>query len=112
MPRTFPPWLTVRARPTGSLPPTAFTARYGVLCAAVSFAFAISGPTLSWLTGNLRGTGASTLAVPLNGSFSTFGQIIGTFISHSHVPPLYFSMVRYSCIRDSSVPVRSCVEHD
>ena len=98
---------------TGSLPPTAFTARYAVLCVAVPFAYAISGPTLSWLTGNLRGTGASTLAVPLNGSFSTFGQIIGTFISHSHVPPLYFSMVRYSsCIRDSSVPVRSCVEHD
>ncbi|KAI0745850.1 MFS general substrate transporter [Earliella scabrosa] len=71
----------------GSLPPTAFTARYGVLCAAVSFAFAISGPTLSWLTGNLRGTGASTLAVPLNGSVATFGQITGLFIYKSSESP-------------------------
>ncbi|KAI0780133.1 MFS general substrate transporter [Fomes fomentarius] len=71
----------------GSLPADAFTARYAVLCVAVSFAFSISGPTLSWLTANLRGTGASTLAVPLNGSFATFGQIIGIFIYKSSETP-------------------------
>ncbi|KAM5531685.1 hypothetical protein V8D89_014674, partial [Ganoderma adspersum] len=71
----------------GSLPPTAFTARYAVLCIAVPFAFSISGPTLSWLTANLRGTGASTLAVPLNGSVATFGQIIGIFIYKSSESP-------------------------
>ncbi|RPD74212.1 MFS general substrate transporter [Lentinus tigrinus ALCF2SS1-7] len=71
----------------GSLPATAFAARYAVLCFAVSFAFAISGPTLSWLTANLRGTGASTLAVPLNGSFATFGQIVGIFIYKSSESP-------------------------
>ncbi|TBU33896.1 MFS general substrate transporter [Dichomitus squalens] len=71
----------------GSLPPTAFTARYAVLCVGVPFAYAVSGPTLSWLTGNLRGTGASTLAVPLNGSFSTFGQIIGLFIYKTSESP-------------------------
>ncbi|KAI1794062.1 MFS general substrate transporter [Ganoderma leucocontextum] len=71
----------------GSLPPTAFTARYAVLCVAVPFAFSISGPTLSWLTANLRGTGASTLAVPLNGSLATFGQIIGIFIYKSSESP-------------------------
>ncbi|KAI0819999.1 MFS general substrate transporter [Trametes gibbosa] len=60
------------------LPPTAFTARYGVLCVALSFAFAISAPSLSWLTANLRNTGASTLAVPLNVSIATIGQITGT----------------------------------
>ncbi|KAI0704979.1 MFS general substrate transporter [Cerioporus squamosus] len=71
----------------GSLPATAFAARYAVLCIAVSFAFSISGPTLSWLTANLRGTGASTLAVPLNGSFATFGQIVGIFIYKSSESP-------------------------
>ncbi|KAI0743512.1 MFS general substrate transporter [Daedaleopsis nitida] len=71
----------------GSLPATAFTARYAVLCVAVSFAFSIAGPTLSWLTGNLRGTGASTLAVPLNGSVATFGQITGIFIYKSRESP-------------------------
>ena len=67
---------------TGVLPTTAFTARYVLLCLAVSCAFSIAGPQLSWLTGNLRNTGEMTLIVPLNGSISTFGQIIG--MSHSY----------------------------
>ena len=62
---------------TGTLSPTAFTARYVLLCIAVSFAFSIAGPTLSWLTGNLRNTSATTLMVPLNVSIAAFGQIIG-----------------------------------
>ena len=61
----------------GSLSPTAYTARYALLCVAVSFAFSIAGPMLSWLTGNIRSTGAATLMVPLNVSIATFGQIIG-----------------------------------
>ncbi|KAI0675233.1 MFS general substrate transporter [Trametes maxima] len=72
-----------------SLPPTAFAARYGVLCVALSFAFAISAPSLSWLTANLRNTGASTLAVPLNVSIATIGQITGTFIYKSAEAPSF-----------------------
>ena len=87
---------------TGSLPSTAFTARYAVLCVAVPFAFSISGPTLSWLTANLRGTGASTLAVPLNGSVATFGQIIGTPAHMPFMTPLRPLPDVHS--RDYSVP--------
>lgn len=65
-----------------SLPPTALAARYGVLCVALPFAFAISAPSLSWLTGNLRSTGASTLAVPLNVSIAAIGQITGELTPH------------------------------
>ncbi|KAI0630282.1 MFS general substrate transporter [Trametes polyzona] len=72
-----------------SLPPTAFAARYGVLCVALSFAFAISAPSLSWLTANLRNTGASTLAVPLNVSIATIGQITGTFIYKAAEAPAF-----------------------
>ncbi|KAI0355551.1 MFS general substrate transporter [Trametes cingulata] len=72
-----------------SLPPTAFAARYGVLCVALSFAFAISAPSLSWLTANLRNTGASTLAVPLNVSIATIGQITGTFVYKSSEAPAF-----------------------
>ncbi|KAI8993092.1 MFS general substrate transporter [Trametes punicea] len=71
------------------LPPTAFVARYGVLCIALSFAFAISAPCLSWLTGNLRNTGATTLAVPLNVSIATIGQITGSFIYKSSESPTF-----------------------
>ncbi|PSR97095.1 hypothetical protein PHLCEN_2v4376 [Hermanssonia centrifuga] len=63
----------------GALPLDAFKARYGLLCVSVSFAFASVAPVLSWLTANLRSTGATTLAVPLNISTGQFGQIIGTF---------------------------------
>ncbi|KAI9060267.1 MFS general substrate transporter [Trametes sanguinea] len=71
------------------LPPTAFVARYAVLCVALPFAFAISAPCLSWLTGNLRNTGAITLAVPLNVSLATIGQIIGSFIYKSSESPAF-----------------------
>lgn len=67
----------------GALPPTAFAARYAVLCVAVSFAFSVAGPMLSWLTGNLRGTGATTLIVPLNVSIAAGGQIIGASTLYS-----------------------------
>lgn len=63
----------------GALPTRAFKARYGLLCIAVSFSFASIPPLLSWLTANLRHTGASTLAVPLNVSIGQIGQIIGGF---------------------------------
>ncbi|KAI0329739.1 MFS general substrate transporter [Cubamyces sp. BRFM 1775] len=71
------------------LPPTAYVARYGVLCVALPFAFAISAPCLSWLTANLRNTGATTLAVPLNVSIATIGQITGTFIYKSSEAPSF-----------------------
>ncbi|CDO74469.1 hypothetical protein BN946_scf184979.g24 [Trametes cinnabarina] len=71
------------------LPPTAFVARYGVLCVALPFAFAISAPCLSWLTANLRNTTAITLAVPLNVSIATIGQITGSFIYKSSESPSF-----------------------
>ena len=64
--------------PAGGLPSHAFKARYGLLCIAVSFSFAAIPPLLSWITANLRSTGAMTLAVPLNVSIGQIGQIIGT----------------------------------
>ncbi|OJT06332.1 hypothetical protein TRAPUB_2794 [Trametes pubescens] len=72
-----------------SLPSTALAARYGVLCVALPFAFAISAPSLSWLTANLRSTGASTLAVPLNVSIAAIGQITGTFIYKASEAPAF-----------------------
>ena len=68
---------TALTRYTGALPSHAFKARYGLLCVAVAFSFASIPPLLSWLTANLRNTGAATLAVPLNVSIGQFGQIIG-----------------------------------
>ncbi|THH32715.1 hypothetical protein EUX98_g1438 [Antrodiella citrinella] len=63
----------------GGLPAESFKARYGLLCVAVSFSFAAIPPLLSWLTANLRNTGASTLSVPLNVSIGQIGQIIGAY---------------------------------
>lgn len=51
-----------------------------MLCVAVPFSFAINPPLLSWLTANLRSTGAATLAVPLNVSIGEIGQLIGAQI--------------------------------
>lgn len=63
----------------GALPGNSFKARYGMLCMAVTFSFASIPPLLSWLTANLRSTGASTLAVPLNVSIGQLGQIVGEY---------------------------------
>ncbi|KAI0739402.1 MFS transporter [Daedaleopsis nitida] len=64
----------------GALPPDAFKARYVFLIFALSFSFSCIPPSLSWLTANLRSTGAATLAVPLNVAFGQLGQIIGVYI--------------------------------
>ncbi|KAI8995263.1 MFS transporter [Trametes punicea] len=64
----------------GALPSDAFKARYTFLCFGLSFSFACIPPYLSWLTANLRSTGASTLAIPLNIAFGQLGQIIGVYI--------------------------------
>lgn len=63
----------------GALPESSFKARYGMLCVAVSFSFSSIPPLLSWLTANLRNTGAATLAVPLNVSIGQVGQIVGNY---------------------------------
>lgn len=63
--------------PAGLLPSHAFKARYALLCIAVPFSFAIQPPLLSWLSANLRSTGAATLALPLNVSIGQAGQIVG-----------------------------------
>ncbi|KAH9929502.1 MFS general substrate transporter [Epithele typhae] len=73
----------------GALSPTAFTARYALLCVSVSFAFSIAGPQLSWFSGNLRNTSQTTLGIPLHVSIATFGQIIGLFIYKSNESPSF-----------------------
>ncbi|KAF9259247.1 MFS general substrate transporter [Marasmius fiardii PR-910] len=73
----------------GALQPTAFKARYGVLCVAVSFAFSSIPPLLSWLTANLRTTTSTTLSVPMNVSFGGVGQIIGVYIYKANESPGY-----------------------
>ncbi|ETW76666.1 major facilitator superfamily [Heterobasidion irregulare TC 32-1] len=62
---------------TGALPPTAFKARYAMLCLASSFTYSVNPCLLSWLTANLRNTSATTLAVALNFTLGNIGQIIG-----------------------------------
>ncbi|KAI0773194.1 MFS transporter [Trametes elegans] len=64
----------------GALPADAFKTRYAFLCLALPFSFACNPPSLSWLTANLRSTGAMTLAIPLAIVFGQFGQIIGVYI--------------------------------
>ena len=65
----------------GVLPSHSFKARYGLLCVATALTFATAPPQLSWLTANLRNTGALTLAVPMIISLGQIGQIIG--MNHS-----------------------------
>ncbi|KAJ7571965.1 MFS transporter [Mycena floridula] len=71
------------------LHPTAFRARYGVLCIAVSFAFSCFPPVLSWLTSNTRSTSASILAVPCSVSTGAIGQIVGVYIYKASEAPEY-----------------------
>ncbi|KAH8105235.1 MFS transporter [Cristinia sonorae] len=73
----------------GALPSESFKTRYGFLCMAVSFSFASIPPMLSWITANLRSTGATTLGVPLNVSIGQFGQIIGVYIFKATEAPGY-----------------------
>lgn len=73
----------------GSLPSHAFKARYGLLCVATSFTFASVPPMLSWLTANLRNTGALTLGVPMNVALSQIGQIIGVWTFKPSEAPGY-----------------------
>lgn len=87
----------------GALPPHAFKARYGLLCVAVAFSFASIPPLLSWLTANLRNTGASTLAVPLNVSIGQFGQIIGA-CSLDDRPPRTHSRSGVYIFKSSEAP--------
>ncbi|EJF62083.1 MFS transporter [Dichomitus squalens] len=73
----------------GALPAESFKLRYAFFIIALSFAFACIPPLLSWLTANLRSTGASTLAVPLNVSIGQIGQIIGVYIYKANESPGY-----------------------
>ncbi|EKM51587.1 uncharacterized protein PHACADRAFT_212228 [Phanerochaete carnosa HHB-10118-sp] len=76
-------------RVQGVLPSHAFKARYGLLCVAVPFTFAIQPLLLSWLTANLRSTDATMLALPLNISIGQAGQIVGIYIYKSSEAPGY-----------------------
>ncbi|KAI0755689.1 MFS transporter [Fomes fomentarius] len=73
----------------GAIPAESFTLRYVFFIIALSFSFACIPPLLSWLTANLRSTGASTLAVPLNVSIGQVGQIIGIYIYKANESPGY-----------------------
>ncbi|EKM51124.1 uncharacterized protein PHACADRAFT_263116 [Phanerochaete carnosa HHB-10118-sp] len=73
----------------GLLPSDSFKARYGLLCVAVPFSFAMEPPLLSWLTANVRSTSAATLAVPMNVAIGQVGQIVGIYIYKSSEAPGY-----------------------
>ncbi|KIP07878.1 hypothetical protein PHLGIDRAFT_405414 [Phlebiopsis gigantea 11061_1 CR5-6] len=60
-----------------------------MLCVATSFTFASTPPLLSWLTANLRNTGALTLAIPMNVSLSQIGQIVGVWTFKTSEAPAY-----------------------
>ncbi|KAK0239390.1 MFS general substrate transporter [Armillaria nabsnona] len=74
---------------SGILPPTAFKARYAMLCLGTTFIYASYPSFLTWFTGNLRDTNATTLAIPMNLASATFGEIIGMFICKSAEAPGY-----------------------
>lgn len=67
----------------GALPATSFKARYGMLCMAASWAYACNPSLLSWLTANLDSTSATSLAVAMNVTLGTLGQIIGDYSTNS-----------------------------
>ncbi|KIP07855.1 hypothetical protein PHLGIDRAFT_117727 [Phlebiopsis gigantea 11061_1 CR5-6] len=73
----------------GILPPHSFKARYGLLCIATAFTFASTPPQVSWLTANLRNTGALTLGVPMIISLGQIGQIIGVWTFKPSEAPGY-----------------------
>ncbi|KAK0496669.1 MFS transporter [Armillaria luteobubalina] len=73
----------------GVLPPTAFKARYAMLCLGTTFIYASYPSFLTWFTGNLRDTNATTLAIPMNVASMTFGEMIGMFIYKSAEAPGY-----------------------
>ncbi|PBK80484.1 MFS general substrate transporter [Armillaria gallica] len=65
----------------GALPPTSFKARYAMLCTGTMFLYAAFPLLLTWLTGNIRGTDAMTMAIPMNMMMGTFGMITGELLS-------------------------------
>ncbi|KAA1470856.1 MFS general substrate transporter [Dentipellis sp. KUC8613] len=73
----------------GAIAATAFKTRYGMLCIGSSFSYASIPPLLTWLTANLRSTSAITLAVALNVTLGTIGQIIGVYIYKGDEAPGY-----------------------
>ncbi|KAG7442439.1 MFS transporter [Guyanagaster necrorhizus] len=75
----------------GSLPRTSFEARYTMLCLGTMFSYAGSPSLLAWLTGNLRDTNATTLAIPMNVAFGASGQMIGIFLYRSNEAPGYLT---------------------
>ncbi|KAK0442035.1 MFS transporter [Desarmillaria tabescens] len=60
----------------GILSPTAFKARYTLLCFGSMFAFMHSGAATAWFTGNLRDTNATTLAIAISTTVTLAGQVI------------------------------------
>ena len=105
----------------GALPPHAFKARYGFLCIAVSFSFPAGPLLLSWLTANLRNTGASTLAIPMNVSVGQIGQIAGTQTDSVYIVQalanlqanrgIHIQDVRGSCISYGTFHLRRISSH-
>ncbi|KAI0031098.1 MFS transporter [Vararia minispora EC-137] len=73
----------------GALSSHAFRARYTVLCLATSFTYACPPLMLNYLTTNLRGTSAMTIAIPMNIGLSLGGQIIGLYIYKPSEAPGY-----------------------
>ncbi|KAK0196343.1 MFS general substrate transporter [Armillaria mellea] len=73
----------------GALPPTAFKARYAMLCLSTTFSNICNPSLITWLTVNLRNTDATTLAIPLIVTIGTIGQITGVYIYKANEAPGY-----------------------
>ncbi|CAH0046289.1 unnamed protein product [Clonostachys solani] len=65
---------------SATLPPHAYSARYGCLIIAASGSFACIPPLLGWLSSNLHSTASIGLAIALNISMGAPGQIVGVWI--------------------------------
>ena len=65
---------------SATLPPDAYHARYGCLIIACCGTFATIPILLGWLSANLHSTSAQGLAIALNISFGSPGQITGVWI--------------------------------
>ncbi len=81
-------WSSNQINPTeilGTLPPTAFKARYVSLCFGAMFCSMPVGPSPAWFTSNLRDTNATTFAIPFGTTISIGGSVIGRLLVASRL---------------------------
>ncbi|SJL17434.1 uncharacterized protein ARMOST_20984 [Armillaria ostoyae] len=92
----------------GTLPPTAFKARYVLLCFGAMFSTIPVGPMPAWFTSNLRDTNATTLAIAFSSTFTIGGGVIGRMFvaSRSHAESPFLRSIFIQAERSARVSNR------